>query len=305
MIEQFSPAMIEEFLREGRYSYKTDNNGSFYLDGSAFDGTVGKDYPPFELQLHADPTDADDLLLITLIPSLTYPRRAGDGIKTFIADWNEFRPGPKAYAIADGRGPGFDVVGKAAFPLRHGVSRPQLALFINITLAGAQVMLEELTAAVGVPGDVAATGAAQADDFLPPLIETFLRDRDLAYVIHDGAFLTDFGSVEEAGLTVQLFARGADRNVLTVRLWTDVTYPETTRGFVEEFIADWNRTRFWPKLFIDEDGPGQGVDVVGECSYPLLPGIHRKLFDEFIDLAVALGVNVLGEIFGGVQRNGG
>jgi hypothetical protein len=84
--------------------------------------------------------------------------------------------------------------------------------------------------------------------------------------------------------------------VLCIRVGTDVNYPEAMRDRIEGFIAGWNRRMRWPKAYVYDDRRGRGIRVIGENSFPLAPGIHQALLDNFIAVSIAAGRQMLAEL---------
>ena len=135
------------------------------------------------------------------------------------------------------------------------------------------------------------------EPFGPQLLERYLRDNELRFLVdQDGDFLVDFYGEEVNDYRVQLSAEGVDREVLCVRIGTDVTYTEALRDRIEGFVAGWNRRTRWPKVYVADDRRGRGMRVVGENSFLLTAGIHQKLLDDFITMSIMSGRQMLVEL---------
>jgi hypothetical protein len=133
--------------------------------------------------------------------------------------------------------------------------------------------------------------------FEPRLIELFLRDSDLRFLVdQDGDFIVDFYGDDVPDYRVRLSAEGVDAEVLCIRIGPDICYPETVRDRIEGFVAGWNRRMRWPKAFVTEDARGRGIRVTGENSFPLGPGIHQALLDNFIAVAIGAGRQLITEL---------
>lgn len=120
------------------------------------------------------------------------------------------------------------------------------------------------------------------------LIERFLRDERLAYFVdRDGDFHVDFARDDNRPTTrVDLLADGPDGDVYVVRAVSSVVLPQALRARADQFAAEWNRTRRWPKAFtlVDADA---GIHIIGESSWTLSSGIHWPLFRELTITALS------------------
>jgi len=133
-------------------------------------------------------------------------------------------------------------------------------------------------------------------------IERYLRERDLRYLVdQEGDFIVDFYGDEIPDYRVQLSAEGANGEVLGVRLGLETPHPETMRDRIEGFVAGWNRQMRWPKAYVIEDRRGRGIRVIGENSFPLAAGIHQELLDEFIEVSIRAGRQMLGDLVAAAQ----
>ena len=132
------------------------------------------------------------------------------------------------------------------------------------------------------------------EQFGPTLIERFMKDNELRYLVdQDGDFWVSFYGNDAPDYRVLLSVEGADRDILCIRVSTDVIYPDTVREPVEGFVAGWNRRMRWPKTYLADDTRGRGFRVIGENAFPLAPGVHRELFDELIATMVVSGRRML------------
>ena len=135
------------------------------------------------------------------------------------------------------------------------------------------------------------------EDFGPPLIERFLRARELRFLVdQDGEFLVDYYGDDVPDYRVQLSAEGPNGKVLCVRIGPATVYPEQLRDRLEGFVAGWNERMRWPKVYLCDDSRGRGIRVIGENSYPLTPGVHRDLLDKLIATSIMAGRQMLVEL---------
>jgi hypothetical protein len=127
------------------------------------------------------------------------------------------------------------------------------------------------------------------------LIERYLRANSLRYLVDcDGDFVVDFYGDDVPDYRVLLSVEGVDADILFIAISTDTAYPEAIRDRVEAFVADWNRDRRWPKASIVDGFRGRKtIRVIGDMSYPLGAGIHQALLDEFINVTMRAGSQML------------
>jgi hypothetical protein len=129
------------------------------------------------------------------------------------------------------------------------------------------------------------------------LIERFLRDEQLAYFVdRDGNFHVDF-KVNDNGPTtkIDLIADGPDRDIYVVRAASSVVLRPTQRARADQFAAEWNRTRRWPKAFAIVDADA-GIHIIGECSWIVRSGIHWPLFRELTITALSSSLELFDEL---------
>ncbi len=69
-------------------------------------------------------------------------------------------------------------------------------------------------------------------------------------------------------------------------------------------MAGWNRRTRWAKAYIAEDARGRGIEVIGENSFPLGPGIHQELLEYFIGATMVAGCEMLAELTCAVDTPG-
>ena len=138
------------------------------------------------------------------------------------------------------------------------------------------------------------------------MIERFLRSNDLRFLVdQDGDFVVNFYGAEGVpDHRVQLSAEGEDRDVLCIRVVAEPIVAESMRDRIEGLVAGWNRRARWPKAFIADDVRGRGILVVGETSFPVGPGVHQALVDNFIAVSTAGGWHLLAELARAVEAPG-
>ncbi len=159
------------------------------------------------------------------------------------------------------------------------------------------------------PNRIQGEDTAMVEKFERAMIERFLRDNDLRFLVdQDGDFVLDFDGDDVPDYRILLVVEGADEDILAVRIITGKPLPESARGRLERFVAEWNRSTRWPKAYLVDDSRGRGVNVVGGSDYPLGAGVHPELLSDLIvvnlsaasqfmrDLRDALGTPTSGEL---------
>ena len=128
------------------------------------------------------------------------------------------------------------------------------------------------------------------ESLAPQLIERYLREHELKFLINqDGQFLVHFCGDDVPDYRVGIGIEGSDAQILTVLVSTETPFSETMRAPAEAFAAGWNRTKRWPKAYLDDDPHGRGLWIVGENCFTLGSGVHRALLDELLDTSMLTG----------------
>ena len=135
------------------------------------------------------------------------------------------------------------------------------------------------------------------EQFGPELIERFLKDNGLRYLVdQDGEYWVSFYGSDVPDYRATLGLVGANRGILCVRMSTDIVYTDKVREPVEGFVAGWNRRMRWPKTYLADDPRGRGFRVIGENAFPLAAGVHQGLFNELIASTLIAGRGMLTEL---------
>jgi hypothetical protein len=130
----------------------------------------------------------------------------------------------------------------------------------------------------------------------PQMIERYLRERELRFMNdQNGHFIVNFYGDDVPDYRFGISIEGARNEVLAIRLLTDAPYPETLRPQAEAFVSGWNRSKRWPKAYIDDDKRGRGFWIVGENCFALDAGVHWELFTEMLDLSIATASQMVHE----------
>jgi hypothetical protein len=128
----------------------------------------------------------------------------------------------------------------------------------------------------------------------PQMIERYLRERELRFMNdQDGHFIVNFYGEDVPDYRFGIGIEGIRNEVLSVRLVTDTPFPDTLRPQAEAFVSGWNRSKRWPKAYIDDDTRGRGFWIVGENNFDLEAGVHWELFTEMLDLSIATASQML------------
>jgi hypothetical protein len=148
--------------------------------------------------------------------------------------------------------------------------------------------------------------AYMIEEFGSNRIERFLKDNEFRYLVdQDGDFWVSFYGREMPDYRVVISVEGRDRDILSVRMSTDVTYTDTLRERIEGFVAGWNRRTRWPKTYLADDRRGNGFRVIGENSYPLGAGIHQELLGDLIGSTIVAGREMLKQLAAAANIAGG
>jgi hypothetical protein len=132
------------------------------------------------------------------------------------------------------------------------------------------------------------------EEFGSKRVERFLKDNELRYLVdQDGDFWVSFYGPEVPDYRALISLEGPERDILCVRMSTDVVYTDTVRERIEGFVAGWNRRIRWPKTYLADDRRGHGFRVIGENSYPLAAGIHQELLSDLIASTILAGREML------------
>jgi Putative bacterial sensory transduction regulator len=135
------------------------------------------------------------------------------------------------------------------------------------------------------------------EQFGPELIERFLKDNGLRYLVdQDGDYWISFYDSDVPDYRATLAVEGADRGILCIRMSTDVVYSDKMREPVEGFVAGWNRRMRWPKTYLADDPCGRGFRVIGANAFPLAAGVHQGLLNELIASTLIAGRGMLIEL---------
>jgi Putative bacterial sensory transduction regulator len=130
----------------------------------------------------------------------------------------------------------------------------------------------------------------------PQMIERYLRERELRFMQDQGGhFIVNFYGDDVPDYRYGISIEGARDEVLSVRLLTDAPFPETLQSQAEAFVSGWNRSKRWPKAYIDDDQRGRGFWIIGENCFALDAGVHWELFTEMLDLSIATASQMLHE----------
>ena len=124
----------------------------------------------------------------------------------------------------------------------------------------------------------------------PKMIERYLRGRELRYLIdQDGRFVIHFYGEDVPDYRFGIAVGGPDADILDIIVAPDDPTPEHYRHQTEAFVAGWNRSKRWPKAYLEDDRRGRGFWITAENSVPLRGGVHSELFDDLLDTAIATG----------------
>jgi hypothetical protein len=135
------------------------------------------------------------------------------------------------------------------------------------------------------------------EEFGPVMIERFLREYELKFLVdQDGDFWVSLHGEGAPDYRVMLNVEGPDRDILCIRVSTELPYPEIFRDRVEGLIAGWHRRKRWPKAFIHDDARHGGFRVIGENQFPLNTGIHQELLNDFILTTINSGRSLLADL---------
>jgi predicted glycosyltransferase involved in capsule biosynthesis len=104
------------------------------------------------------------------------------------------------------------------------------------------------------------------------LIEEFLKDSGLRYFTDDEG---DLGAYWE-GYRVYFMLLGEEKEIYWVRAYYHRRFPPDRKDELVDAVNDWNRTRYWPKLFTRSHD--DHLTVAAEALLDCEVGIDRALF---------------------------
>lgn len=126
----------------------------------------------------------------------------------------------------------------------------------------------------------------RVEPFTRSMIERYLRAMDLKFLTDpDGDFHALFGTGEsdDGPIMAMWSAESADEDVYRISLVSKRVFDRTQWPAALVRCNEWNRTRRWPKAYLDADlsvASGE-AHIVLEGQLDLEEGIHQELFADF------------------------